>query len=280
MPENTEIGIVQIVEAHEGIRRLGLREIWTYRELLYFLSWRDLKVRYKQTVLGASWAILQPVVSMAVFSLFFGRWAGLGQKTGGTPYPLYVFTGLLPWTFFANAVAGSTASLINSANLLTKVYFPRILIPIASILTMLVDLVVSSVPLVILLLWYRVPIGPRCALVLPVVGGTLVLAIGVGAFLSAMTVEYRDFRYVVPFLIQVWFFVTPILYPASLVPRHWGWVLWLNPMAGLVEGFRAAMVGEPTAWGALAGSLTLSGIACMVGIAYFRGVERGFADVV
>jgi lipopolysaccharide transport system permease protein len=269
-----------VIEPPRGWAGVRWSELWLYRELLYFLTWRDVKIRYKQTVLGAAWAILQPFMTMVVFSLIFGRLAGLGAKTGGVPYPVYVYAGLLPWTFFAGAITNSANSLVGSANLVTKVYFPRLIIPLAAAGAGLVDLAVSFVVLLGLMLYYG--IVPSWELVfLPLfLIGVLGTATGVASILSALTVTYRDFQYVVPFLVQLWMFVTPVIYPPTLVPEKWRWLLALNPMAGLIDGFRAALLARPLDWPQIGIALAASAILFLAGAAYFHQGERRFADVI
>jgi lipopolysaccharide transport system permease protein len=272
----------------EPTRRLGtarLRELWAYRELLYFLVWRDVKVRYKQTALGAAWAILQPLMTAAVFTIFFGRLAGI--PSDGLPYPLFAYSGLLVWTFFAQGLTQSSASVVGSAQLITKVYFPRLVIPIAAVLSGFVDLAVAF-PVVVVIMWHYGVWPGLAVLALPcLVLLGFVAAVGVGLWLSALNVKYRDVRYVVPFLVQIWLFVTPVIYPASTVAAYlegWGipaWVLGLNPMAGVVEGFRWALLAVPTSPGPLIAASTVTGLALLLsGAWYFRRVERSFADVV
>jgi lipopolysaccharide transport system permease protein len=272
--------VLQVIEPPRGWVRIDWAEIWRYRELLYFLTWRDVKVRYKQTFMGAAWAIFQPLMAMVVFSLFFGRLAGLGQKTGGIPYPVYVYAGLLPWTFFATALANSGASLIGSSNLITKVYFPRLIIPFAAMGAGLVDLAIAFLVLLGLMAHYGIAFSWQIALLPLFLAGTVLTAAGVGALLSALTVAYRDFQYVVPFLIQLWMFATPVIYPSSIVPEKWRWVLCLNPMAGLIDGFRAAFLARALDGPSIALSLAVSVVLFLVGIAYFRTVERQFADTI
>ena len=245
LPSVAEITVIEPQGRLAGPR---LREVWAYRELLYFLVWRDVKVRYKQTVLGAAWAILQPLATAAVFTIFFGRLAGI--PSDGLPYPLFAYAGLLVWTFFAQGLAQSSASVVGSANLITKVYFPRLVIPFSAVLSGLLDLAIATPLLVVMMAYYRV--WPGAAIVAaPFVLALALLAVtGVGLWLSALNVEYRDVRFVVPFLVQLWLFVTPVIYPASVVtPRLErlglpGWVLGLNPMAGVVEGVRWATLGS------------------------------------
>jgi lipopolysaccharide transport system permease protein len=259
---------------------INWKEIWRYRELLYFLTWRDIKIRYKQTVLGAAWALLQPVLTMLVFTIFFGHLAGLAAKTGGVPYPIYVYVGLLPWTFFANALTNSSSSLVGSSNLITKVYFPRLIIPLAAVGAGLMDLAISLAVLLGMMIFFHTVISWHLVLVPLLLLGTSLAATGVGTFLSALTVYYRDFRYVVPFMVQTWMFVTPVIYPSSLVPARWRWLLSLNPMAGLIDGFRAAFLARPLVWSQVGLSLAVSAVLFVTAASYFRKVERGFADVI
>ena len=273
------------IEPSRGWTALRLREVWAYRELLYFLVWRDVKVRYKQTLLGAAWAILQPLMTMIVFTIFFGRLAGVGSD--GLPYPIFSYTGLLPWTFFAQGVAQCSASLVGSSNLIKKVYFPRLVIPVASVLGGLVDFAIAFVVLIGMMAHYG--IWPSAAVAwLPLL---LVLAfaatLGVGMWLSALNVEYRDVRYVVPFVVQLWLFVTPVIYPAGKVAaklRELGlpaWLYGLNPMAGIVEAFRWSLLGKGSRPGAvLVASAAVTLLLLVSGAFYLRKMERTFADVV
>jgi lipopolysaccharide transport system permease protein len=270
----------QTIEPPRGWSGIEWGEIWRFRELLYFLVWRDVKVRYKQTALGAAWAVLQPVATMLVFSLFFGRLAGLETKTGSVPYPVFVFAGLLPWMFFANCIGASSSSLVGSSNLITKVYFPRLIIPFAAVGAGLVDLAVSLLALLLLMLWYGIGLSPQLLLAPLFVVGIVLAAAGVGTLLSALTVAYRDFRYVVPFMVQLWMFVTPVIYPASLVPERWRWVLSLNPMSGLIEGFRGAFLGGRLDWPHIGISLAVAVALFLAGASYFRKVEERFADII
>jgi lipopolysaccharide transport system permease protein len=269
---------VTTIEPQKGWRALDIKELWAYRELLFVLTMRDVKVRYKQTVLGFTWAIIQPVMMMVVFSIFFGRLAQI--PSDGFHYPIFVYAGLLPWTFFANAVATSGNSLVGSAQLVSKVYFPRLIIPLASVGSALVDFGVSAGVLLLLMAWYGVGWSLNLLMVPLLVAGVVFIALGVGTFLSALTVAYRDFRYVVPFMIQFWMFATPVVYPASLVPAEWRWLLYLNPMAGMIEGFRSAFLGRPFDFVALVISLGVAVVLFLAGVAYFEKVERHFADII
>ena len=263
----------------KGWVSLKLKELWEYRELLYFLTWRDLKVRYKQTALGAAWAIIQPFFTMVVFSLFFGRLAKV--PSDGVPYPIFSFTALVPWTFFANGLTQSSNSLVGSANLITKVYFPRLAIPISSVLSGIVDFVLAFAVLLAMMLYYGI-IPTVNVLWLPLfLLLALIASLGVGLWLSALNVEYRDVRYVVPFITQFWLFITPIAYPSSLLPEPWRTLYGLNPMVGVVEGFRWALLGTKTAPGPLiAVSSTAALVILVTGAFYFRRMEKTFADIV
>ncbi len=271
-------GHVTVIEPSRGWRALDLQELWAYRELLWVLTERDIKVRYKQTVLGAAWAVIQPVMLMVVFSVVFGRLAKV--PSDGLPYPVFAYCALLPWTFFANALTSSAASVLGSANLISKVYFPRLIVPLASIGSWLVDFLIASVILLGLMLYYDIAWTANLLAVPLLLLGVIMAALGAGTLLSALTVAYRDFRYVIPFLMQFWMFATPVVYPASLVPARWQWLIELNPMTGLIEGFRSAFLGRPFDVGAIALSLGVSIVMLLVAVAYFERVERRFADLV
>jgi len=270
-----------------GWNSLKLMEIWRFRELVFFLIWRDIKVRYKQTALGAAWAIIQPFFTMVVFTIFFGRLAGV--PSDGVPYPIFSFTGLLPWGLFTKALSDAGRSMIANRSMITKVYFPRLVIPLASVLSGLVDFGIGFVVLIGMILYYNnlpgseTQISPTIAvLTLPFfILLALITALGVGLWLSALNVIYRDINYIIPFLTQFWLFVTPIAYPSSLVPEQWRWLYALNPMTGVVEGFRWALLGVDTAPGPmLAVSTTISILVLISGLFYFRRMERTFADMV
>ncbi len=270
---------VVVIRPSRGWASLQLRAVWEYRELLYFLVWRDVKVRYKQTALGAAWAILQPLAMMVVFTVIFGNLARLPSE--GIPYPVFAFAALLPWNYFSGAFARSSGSLVASANLITKVYFPRLVIPISGVAAGLVDFGLAFVVLIGLMVWYGVM--PTLAILwLPVF--LLVAAgasLGVGLWLSALNVRYRDVQHIVPFLSQLWMFATPVVYPASLVPEQWRLLYWLNPMAGVVEGFRWALVGQgQLPWSMLALSALVTLLLLASGTVYFAQMEKTFADVV
>lgn len=271
----SESTFIRPAKAWAGI---GLRELWEYRELLYFLTWRDVKVRYKQTALGAAWAVIQPLFMMLVFSLFFGRLAGI--PSDGVPYPIFTFCGLLPWQLFAHALTESSNSLVANERLITKVYFPRLVVPIAAVLGGLVDFAIAFVILLFMMFYFG--IVPTSAIVaLP---GFILLAVAtalaVGLWLSALNVKYRDVRYTINFLIQFWLFATPVAYPSSLVPEAWRPLYGLNPMAGVVEGFRWALLGTKPPGALLAVSILVVAVLLIGGLFYFRRMEQEFADVV
>jgi len=269
---------VTVIEAPRGWHMLNWRELWAYRELLWVLVSRDVRVRYKQSVLGGGWAILRPLLAMGIFSVIFGMLAKM--PSDGVAYPLFVYAALLPWNYFAASVGSSANSLVGSAHLVSKVYFPRLIIPLSSIGAPLVDLLVSMSVLVALMVWYSVAPSVQLLAVPLLLLGITLAAIGVGTLLSALTVTYRDFTHITPFLIQVWMYATPVIFPASLVPERWRWLLYLNPMSGFVEAFRDCFLGHPLNGAAIAASLTTSLAAFAIGVAYFEKAERRFADVI
>lgn len=258
---------------------LHLTELWQYRELLYFFVWRDIKVRYKQTVLGAAWAIIQPVVATLMFTVFFGRLGGLSKQVNGS-YALYVYVGLSLWTFYSNAVSAAANSLVGSAHLISKVYFPRLLIPISAVLSGLVDFAVSLGFLVVLMAIYRVAPTARILMLPFFVLGTMVVATGAGTLFSALIVSYRDFRYVIAYAIQLWLFATPVLYAIDIIPAKWRLLYSLNPMVGMILGFRAAILGGPIYGDLVAAAFVAAAILLAIALRYFTTVERRFADVI
>jgi lipopolysaccharide transport system permease protein len=268
------------VQRSQGWVALKLGDLWDYRELVYFLTWRDVKVRYKQTVLGAAWAILQPFLTMLVFSLVFGRLAKM--PSDGIPYPLFSFAALVPWSFFANGLTQSSNSLVGSANLITKVYFPRLAVPVATILSGVIDFVLAFAVLVAMMAYYRIAPSPHVIWLPVFMLLALLAALGTGLWLSAMNVQFRDVRYTVPFLTQFWLFATPIAYPLSLFKDAWKQSLFaLNPMVGAVEGFRWAIFGASRAPVTVAAVSLASALLLVVsGALYFRRMERTFADIV
>lgn len=278
-PEPVDDLPVTIIARQPGWRLFDAAELWRFRELLGFLTWRDIKVRYKQTVLGVLWAILQPFATMVVFTLFLGKVAGI--STTEVPYPVFVFAGLLPWIFFASAVNSAGSSIVGNQNLVTKVYFPRLIIPASAVGAALVDFVIAWGMLFLLMLYYGVFPGVSILLAPLVLLLLIIAALGVGTLLAALTVAYRDFRYVVPFGIQLWMFATPTIYlQADVLFPRWTSVLPLNPAYGLIYNFRQTMIGGPLDWYALALSGGISILLFVLGCLYFRRVERNFADII
>lgn len=279
MNQNDVSQQITIIEPKPGWIALDFKEIWNYRELFYFLTKRDIKVRYKQTVLGGLWAIIQPFFTMIVFSIFFGRLAKL--PSDGIPYPIFVYAGLLPWTYFANALTNSGNSLVGNASLITKVYFPRVIIPASASLAGLLDLFIAMSILGVMMVYYSLYPGLAVLLLPFLIGLTFLCAVGVGLWLSALNVQYRDIRYAIPFLIQIWMFVSPVIYPASLVTDRYKWVLALNPMGGVINAFRSCLLGhKPIDWSLLGISTIIIFALFFSGLYYFRRMEKTFADVV
>lgn len=268
-----------LIEPGKGWVSLKLNELWVYRELLYFLTWRDVKVRYKQTALGAAWAIIQPLFTMLVFSVFFGRLAKI--PSDGIPYPLFSFAALVPWTFFANGLGQASNSLVGNSNLLTKVYFPRLVIPISTVISGFIDFALSFAVLLLMMVYYgKMPtlnvIWLPFFLLL-----ALITALGVGLWMSALNVEYRDVRYVVPFITQFWMLATPIAYPSTMLSEPWRTIYGLNPMVGVIEGFRWALLGSGVGPGPMVAVSTVVSILVLItGAFYFKRMERNFADIV
>ncbi len=266
-----------VIQPRPGWIAVNWRELWDGRELLFYLVWRDVTVRYKQTVLGVAWAILQPVFSMVVFTVIFGNLAKLPSE--GIPYPIFVYSGLLPWMFFSGALSAAAGSLLSQQALLTKIYLPRLYVPASAVGGALVDLGVSFLVFVALMIYYRVVPGFGILMLPFLVVLTVLSALGLGLVLAAVTVTYRDFRYVVPFLIQAGLYISPVIYPANLVPPNWRWVLTLNPMTGIIDGFRSSLLGKPWNWDALLVATVVSVLVFVYGLFYFRKMERRFADV-
>lgn len=268
-----------VIQPRRGLLDLDLKALWQYRELLYFLVWRDIKVRYKQTAIGASWAILQPVLNMIVFTIVFGRLAKLDSD--GLPYPIFAYAGLLPWQYFSQAVSQSGFSLVQSANLISKLYFPRLIVPIAATLSPLVDFAIAFLVLIVLMVGYG--ISPTWGVVaLPLfILLALITSLAVSLFLSALYVQYRDMRYTIPFLVQFWMYASPVVYSVNLLPERWRLIYGLNPMVGVIEGFRWALLGKahPNIW-AMMMSAAVVLLMLGAGLIYFRRMERTFADVI
>lgn len=267
-----------VLEPSRGAARIDLAELWHYRDLLYFLTRREISIRYKQTLLGLAWAVLQPLLSMVVFSLFLGRLAGI--QSDDLPYPVFAYLGLLPWTYFANALTRSSASLVSNANLLSKVYFPRLLIPLSATLSALVDFAIAFVVLLGLMAWYRIPLSVSVLWLIPLTLVTALLATGIGMGLAALNVQYRDVQHAIPFLMQLWMFATPVVYPVDTIPERWRFLLDLNPMTGLIQAYRAAPLGRELDFQSLAISAGVGLVLVAFGVWRFRRMEKIFADVV
>jgi lipopolysaccharide transport system permease protein len=268
-----------VIRRTRGPRFLDLRELWTYRELVYFLTWRNVKVRYKQTAIGVAWALLQPVALMVAFTLFFGELAGIPSE--GVPYPIFAFVALLPWQLFSTSISGSANSLVTDQQLITRVYFPRMIVPVATVAAALVDFLIAAVLLVVLMLFYGVTPGASILWTPVFVLVLVVAALGVGFWLSALNVEYRDVQHAIPFINQLWLFLTTVVYPTSLVPDAWQWLYSLNPMTGVVDGFRWAFLGVEL--GSASGAFTSAVSAVLfflTGAVWFRYRERTFVDAV
>lgn len=266
------------IEPSKSWVALNWRELWNYRELLYFLTWRDVKVRYKQTLLGAAWAILQPLFMMIIFSLFFGRLAGVDSK--GVPYALFALAGLVPWTFFANSVTTSGNSLVGSTNLITKVYFPRLLVPAAAVAAGLVDFVIAFLTLVVAMVYYKVGVTLNILMLPVLVLLTTLFALAVGMWMSALNVKYRDVRFALPFLIQIWLFVSSVILPSTALPQKWRWLLAFNPMSAIIESYRAALFGQPFPWQSLGIATVITVVALLYSGYSFHKVEKTFADII
>lgn len=267
-----------VVEARKSGIHFPLKDWWAYRELLYFLIWRDVKIRYKQTLLGAAWAIIQPLLTMLIFTLIFSRVARI--ESNGIPYPIFAYAALLPWTFFSNAITTSGNSIVGSAHLITKVYFPRMIIPVASVCAGLVDLAVAFPMLVAMMFYYHTGIT-RNALLLPLlVLLTTLLAIAVGTWLSATNVKYRDVRFLIPFLVQIWMYLSPVAYPSSVIPARWRLLYSLNPVVGIIDGYRSALFGRSVDWQSLAISIVITLVLLAFASRQFRIMEKSFADIV
>jgi len=269
-----------VIRPQKGWIQVNLKELWQFRELLYFLSWRDIKVRYKQTALGVIWAVLQPFLTMMVlFSVLFGRFAKMPSE--GVPYPIFVYIGLLPWQYFASVLGQSTNSVVAEKNMITKIYFPRLIMPASTSISALLDLGIASVILGVMMVYYDVTVSSGLLLVPVLLALTMVNAVGFGMWFSALNVRYRDIQYAIPFMIQIWMFVTPVIYPSSLISEQYAWILSFNPMGGVIESFRPAVLGHmPIPWISLVISATIGVLVFIGGIFYFRRVERYFADVI
>ena len=270
-PDFMEIGRLR------GIGQI-LGELWHHRELLYFLVWKDIKVKYKQTALGVTWALLQPLLGMVLFTLLFGRVAKL--PSDGLPYPLFYYISLLSWTYFSTALIMAANSVVNNTTLITKIYFPRILLPASAVIGSLLDLAIASVMLIGLLVYYQVPMTPRLALLPLVLMLLAIFTMGIGQLLAALNVNYRDIRHALPFAVQLWFFASPVVYPLSMVPERYQWVVSLNPIAGIIETSRALVAGRSIPWETLSISCAVIVVIFVLGLWYFQRTERRFADVI
>jgi lipopolysaccharide transport system permease protein len=267
-----------VLKPRKGLSVLNFKELYTYRDLLYFLAWRNVKVRYKQTAIGATWAIVQPLMNMVVFSIFFGALAKV--PSDGLPYPIFVYAGLLPWTFFSNVIRMAGNSVVEDEKLITKVYFPRLIIPSSVAGVELLDFCVAFGIYVLMMLYYQIPLTAQILAIPFLLVLMIIAALGVGLILSALTVAYRDFRYVLPFMIQLWMYVSPVIYPVSIVPEKWRFLVALNPMAGIIDAFRSALLGKPFDMVTLTVSAVAAVVVFVVGIAYFQKLERTFADII
>jgi lipopolysaccharide transport system permease protein len=268
-----------VVEPSRRLADFNLRELWDYRDLLLFLAWRDISIRYKQTVLGTAWAVIQPVLTMVIFTIFFGNMAGVPSE--GVPYPLFSFAALLPWQYFSTTLGNAANSMVNNSNLLSKVYFPRLLIPVTSLLPPAVDFAIAFVVLLGMMFFYRVAPTWNVLWLPAFMGLVVVTALGAGLWFAAMNVKYRDVRYIVPVLVQFGLFVSPVAYPSRLVPERWRALYALNPIAGVIEGFRWALLGTDTAPGPLIAVSSVAAVVLLVtGLFYFRHTEKTFADVI
>lgn len=267
-----------VLKPHTGWQPVDWQEIWHGRELFAFLVWRDIKIRYKQTALGGLWALFQPLLAMLVFTAVFGRLAGI--RTDGPPYPLFAYTGLVLWTFFANSVAMSSNSLVGNQVLVSKIYFPRVFIPLASIGALVLDLLIGLILVFGLMVYYRWPLSGNCVWMPIYILGTLLASSGLGLILSALNVRFRDVKYAVPFFIQMGLFVSPVIYPLSYVPARFRVFLGLNPMSGMIAGFRQSVLGGSTSWGFVGASFATCAVLFVAGLFIFRRMERRFADII
>jgi lipopolysaccharide transport system permease protein len=269
-----------LVLAPPGARpRVDIRELWAYRSLIFFMVWRDLKVRYAQTVLGAGWAIMQPLLTVVVFTVIFGKFAGV--PSDGVPYAVFSLAAVVPWTYFSTSFSTATVSLVNNSVMLTKVYFPRLVLPLSAVIAGLVDFAIAFVIALIVMLAYRITPSPLALVLVPLLVLTLtVTAAGVGCWLAALAIQYRDVKHVAPFLVQIWMYASPIVYPMSIVPAKYRWLYALNPMVGIVEGFRAVLLGTSRVpWGPIGTAMLVAAVLLLSGVRYFRHAEHRFADV-
>jgi len=267
-----------VIDSRDSALGLHLQELWSYRELLYFLTWRDIKLRYKQTALGAAWVIIQPLFTMILFTLLFGKLARM--PSDNVPYPLFAYAGLVPWTFFSNAIANSGNSLVGNSGLISKVYLPRVYIPAGAVGAGLLDFAIASLLLIPMLIYYQISISWQLVFLPLFALLATILALSVGMWLAALNVRYRDVRYAIPFLVQLWLFASPVIYPASIVPQKWRWLLALNPITGVIEGFRASILGKGFDMATILPSLIVTLLLLILSFLAFRRVEDTFADIV
>lgn len=274
-----EVSVVTVIKPQGSWLRLNLEDLWQYRELLYFLTWRDVKIRYKQSLIGAGWSILKPFLSMIVFTIFFGKMAKVPSE--GVPYPIFSYSGLLLWTYFATSVSMSSNSLVGQARIITKVYFPRLIAPLASTFAGIIDYFIALSLLIIMMFYYRVTPAPTLLLLPFLLSCAFLAATGFGFWLSAINVKYRDVRYALPFFIQLLLFATPVIYPSTMLPEKFRWILFLNPMAGVIEAHRACILAHQSInWQSLGISVGVALLLFISGAFYFRHVERFFADII
>jgi lipopolysaccharide transport system permease protein len=269
---------VRIIEPRRGWALIDWAELWAYRELLGFLVWRDVKVRYKQTVLGAAWAVLQPVTTMLLFTLLFGRWGKM--PSDGQPYAIFAFAALIPWTFFANALSSASGSLTGNTHLISKVYFPRLLMSMSTLGTGLIDMLVALGVMLAMMAWFGIAPTLRMLGLPMAIALTAAVAFGVGSALAALCALYRDVRYVIPLLTQLWMFASPVIYPLTFIPMQWRWLFYLNPLVGAIDAFRSALLGLPFNWAAIASAWMVTLVIGCAGLMYFRRVERRIADLI
>lgn len=265
-------------QADKPLAVLDVREIWAYRDLLYFLTWRDIKVRYKQAAIGAAWAIIQPLGMMLIFTVFFGIF--IKVPTEGIPFVLFFYCGLVPWTFFSAAIGAGSVSLLSSSNLVTKVYFPRLIVPMAAVGALFIDLLITCAILIGLALYFGITWGWGLLGLPAMIALTIILAVAFSIWLAAVTVKYRDIRHALPFVIQLWMFLTPIVYPLSVVHEKWRWIMYLNPLTGIVEGMRASLTGRTFNWVAILFSIVITFVVLPISIRVFQRIEKTFADVI
>jgi lipopolysaccharide transport system permease protein len=268
-----------VIRPRTGWIGINWRELIASRELLLFLIWRDIKVRYKQTSLGVAWAVLQPLLTMTIFTFIFGRFAGLASKTGGVPYPVYVFAGLIPWLFFYNGVTGAASSLINQQQILTKIYFPRLFVPTAGVGAFLLDMLMSGILYALILTWYRIVPSWHIVFLPLVLLLAMTATLGLGYALAALTVVYRDLRYAVPFMMQVLMFLSPVIYPIEIIPPRFQWILALNPACAVIDAFRWSVLGTSLDPATFTLGLLVNAAMFVFGLFYFRKTERFFADI-